>query len=348
MTFDFSFLVALIALALLFDYINGFHDAANAIATVVATRVLSPKTAIVYGALMNLVGAMAGTGVAATVGKGLVNPNLVTLDVVFCGLMGAIIWNLITWYKGLPSSSSHALMGALVGAAFAAGAIGMIPEAGLIHWEGLVQKALIPMVLSPILGFGIGFLVMLGLTWLVYRWSLPRTNKIFGVLQIVSAGMMAFSHGNNDAQKSMGIIALALMTYAHGQGQTGAEFHVPQWVIFSCALAIGLGTLSGGWKIIRTLGTRMLKLQPIHGFAAETTACLIIESASTLHIPVSTTHVISSSIMGVGSTKRLSAVNWNVVGNILVAWVLTIPISFGLSALIMVAYHAAKKALGLS
>lgn len=330
MEWDFAFLVALIGLALAFDYINGFHDAANAIATVVATRVLSPKTAVIYGAVLNFVGALMGTEVAATVGKGLVEIDAINLEVVFCALIGAITWNLITWYKGLPSSSSHALIGSLVGATFGYGTIQTLNE-GAIHWDKLYNKVLVPMVTSPIIGLAFGFLIMAGLTWLVYKLSVNTINGVFGRLQIVSAGLMALSHGHNDAQKSMGIIALALVTYSASHGADTTEFHVPLWVILSCALAMGLGTLSGGWKIIRTIASKMIRLQPIHGFAAETSAFAVIMGASNFGIPLSTTHVISSCIMGVGTTKRLSAVNWPVVGSILWAWVLTIPISFALS-----------------
>lgn len=325
----FLFLVVIIALALIFDYINGFHDAANAIATVVSTRVMSPRVAVLYGAVLNFIGALLGTEVAATVGKGMVQESFVTLDTLFCALVAAIVWNLITWYKGLPSSSSHALIGSLVGAAIASSW-----STSVVNWEALNAKVLLPMVISPLLGVSVGFLIMACLTWLVYRLTVNTINLIFGRLQIVSAGMMALSHGHNDAQKSMGIIALALLTY-----YPTTDFHVPLWVILACATAMGLGTLSGGWKIIRTLGSKMIKLQPVHGFAAETTAFSIIMGASEFGIPLSTTHVISSSIMGVGATRRLSAVKWPVVGSIVWAWVLTIPFTVAFSALCMVVYR---------
>jgi PiT family inorganic phosphate transporter len=319
-------LVIVVALTLIFDYINGFHDAANAIATVVSTRVMRPTTAVIYGASLNFIGALLGTEVAATIGKGLVDPEAITMITVLCTIIAAIVWNLLTWWKGLPTSSSHALIGSLLGATF------FSSENGLdnIHLDKVWEKIVIPMITSPILGIVIGFTLMTGLIWLVYRWKLPKINRRFGRLQILSAGFMAVSHGHNDAQKSMGIIALALvLTYP------SEEFAVPLWVILTCAIAMGLGTLSGGWRIIRTLGSKMIKLQPIHGFAAETTASIIIGGASHFGIPVSTTQVISSSILGVGATKRLSAVRWGIVGNILWAWVLTLPLTFLFSGALM-------------
>lgn len=322
----FVLLVIVVGLTLVFDYINGFHDAANAIATVVSTRVMRPTTAVAYGAALNFVGALLGTEVAATIGKGLVDAETITMITVLCTIIAAIGWNLLTWWKGLPTSSSHALIGSLLGATYFSG------NAGLdnIHLDKVWEKVVVPMVTSPILGIVIGFTLMTGLIWLVYRWKLPKINRRFGRLQILSAGFMAVSHGHNDAQKSMGIIALALtLTYPN------EEFTVPLWVILTCAIAMGLGTLSGGWRIIRTLGSKMIKLQPIHGFAAETTASLIIGGASHFGIPVSTTQVISSSILGVGATKRLSAVRWGIVGNILWAWVLTLPLTFAFSGALM-------------
>jgi inorganic phosphate transporter, PiT family len=341
---DFTFLVVLVALALAFDYINGFHDAANAIATVVATRVLSPKTAVIYGAVLNFLGALMGTEVAATVGKGMVDQGVITLETVFCTLIGAITWNLITWYKGLPSSSSHALIGSLIGATVGQGWATGLHGWNSVHWNALFGKVVAPMVTSPIMGLSVGFVLMVGITWLVYKISVNKINTVFGRLQIVSAGLMALSHGSNDAQKSMGIIALALATYsaAHGGHAMGSHFEVPLWVIIACAVSMGLGTLSGGWKIIRTIATRMIRLQPVHGFAAETSAFLTIMTASHFGIPLSTTHVISSAIMGVGVTKRVSAVNWSVVGGILWAWVLTIPVSFALSAGLSWVYFSLK------
>jgi PiT family inorganic phosphate transporter len=318
----FLLLVIIIALALIFDYINGFHDAANAIATVVATRVLSPKTAVLFGAVLNFAGAMAGTEVAATVAKGLVNPAVISLETILCALIGAIIWNLITWWKGLPSSSSHALIGSLMGAAcFWVGGV----DGNVVYWDKILQKVVIPMFSSPVVGFFLGFLVMSALVKIVYKYNVNRINQVFKPLQILSAGFMAYHHGSNDAQKSMGIIALAIGLYSHHPVVIDYRIIVP------CAIAIALGTMSGGWKIIRTIGSKMIRLQPIHGFAAETTASLCIAYASHSGIPLSTTHIITSSIMGVGATKRLSAVKWSLVGSILWAWVLTIPVTFFLS-----------------
>lgn len=317
--------VVVVALTLIFDYINGFHDAANAIATVVSTRVLRPTTAVAFGAILNFIGALLGTEVAATIGKGLVDAEAITMLTVLCTIIAAIGWNLLTWWRGLPTSSSHALIGSLLGATYFSGG-----GFANIHLDKVFEKVIVPMVTSPLLGFFIGFTLMTLLIRLVWRWKLPIINRRFGRLQILSAGFMAVSHGHNDAQKSMGIIALAMvLTYP------GEEFTVPLWVILSCAVAMGLGTLSGGWRIIRTLGSKMITLQPIHGFAAETTASLIIGGASHFGIPVSTTQVISSSILGVGATKRLSAVRWGIVGNILWAWVLTLPLTFFFAGLLM-------------
>jgi len=334
-----ALLVLIIAMALAFDYINGFHDAANAIATVVSTKVMSPKTAVIFGAILNFAGALMGTEVAATIGKGLVDAELVTMQMVLFALIGATIWNLLTWYLGLPTSSSHALIGSLLGATCCSQQR-LTDGWQLVHWDQFFEKVLYPMITSPLLGITVGFALMSLLTWAVYRLSVYRINSVFGKLQVVSAGVMALSHGHNDAQKSMGIIALALATFF-----PSSEFHVPLWVIMACAIAMGLGTLSGGWRIIRTLGSKMIKLQPIHGFAAETTASIIIMGASHYGIPLSTTHVISTSIMGVGATKRFSAVKWGVVGNIVWAWVLTIPITFTLSGGLMYGFLALKSVL---
>jgi PiT family inorganic phosphate transporter len=329
---QFILLIVIISMALIFDYINGFHDAANAIATVVATRVMTPKTAVLFGAIFNLLGALMGTEVAATMGKGIVEAELINLETILCALIGAIVWNLITWWKGLPSSSSHALIGSLMGAAcFWVGSFGE----NVVHWHKVIDKVIIPMFSSPLIGFTVGYVLMTLLTWIVYKLSVNRINSVFGKLQIVSAGAMALSHGMNDAQKSMGIIALAIILY---KGVPSSEFHVGLEIVIPCAIAIGLGTLSGGWKIIRTLGSKMIKLQPIHGFAAEVTSFSVIMLASHWGIPLSTTHAITSTIMGVGATRRLSAVKWSLVGSILWAWVLTIPVTFLLSGFIALAY----------
>lgn len=321
----FALLVATIALTLVFDYINGFHDAANAIATVVSTRVMRPATAVVYGAALNLAGALMGTEVAATIGKGLVATDTITMQTVLCSIVAAILWNLATWWKGLPTSSSHALIGSLLGATFFSQGAG----GGDIMWGAVIDKIVLPMVTSPLMGAVIGYVLMIGLIWLVHRMNLGRINRVFGRLQILSAGLMALSHGHNDAQKSMGVIALALVL-----ADPSRAFEVPLWAKLACAATMGLGTMSGGWRIIRTLGSKMIKLQPIHGFAAETTSSLVIGAASHFGIPVSTTQVISAAIMGVGATRRLSAVRWGIVGNILWAWGLTLPLTFGFAGLL--------------
>jgi inorganic phosphate transporter, PiT family len=334
------FLIVLLA-ALLFEYINGFHDAANAIATVVSTKVLTPRQAITLAAIFNLTGALMGTAVASTIGKGLVDTNAVTMVTIFSGLTGAIIWNLLTWWLGLPSSSSHALIGGLCGAAIAS-ADG---NWHVMHWAttdakgaaaGLWPKVVLPMITSPLIGFFGGALLMLLLTMLIHRLRPRVINSVFGKLQLVSAAFMAHSHGSNDAQKTMGIIALALFTGT----KSGAfqelpawltflrtpEFVVDKWVVVTCAVVMAAGTAAGGWRIIRTMGHKMVKLQPVHGFAAETTAAMVIHVASTLGIPLSTTHAISTSIMGVGAAKRFGAVKWGVVERILWAWVFTLPV----------------------
>lgn len=315
----FYLLAVVVILTLIFDYINGFHDAANAIATVVSTRVMRPTTAVLYAGILNFAGAMMGTEVAATIGKGLVDTESVSLITVLCTIIAAIVWNLITWVKALPTSSSHAIIGSLLGATYFGAADGN----SHIHWDKVQQKVILPMFSSPMAGIFLGFAFMTLLIWLIYKWRPATINRVFGKLQILSAGFMALNHGRNDAQKSMGIIALALVL-----AYPSEEFTVPFWVILSCAIAMGLGTMAGGWRIIRTLGSKMVSLQPVHGFAAEMTASTILGVTAHLGIPVSTTQVISTSILGVGATRRLSAVRWGIVGNILWAWVLTIPLTF--------------------
>ena len=326
------FLIVLLA-ALVFEYINGFHDAANAIATVVSTKVLTPRQAIVLAAFFNLVGALGGTAVASTIGKGLVDINYVTMVTVFAGLTGAIIWNLATWWLGLPSSSSHALIGGLCGAALASAN----DNWNVMNWStGLWPKVVLPMITSPLMGFFGGALLMFVLTMCIHRLR-PRTvNNVFGKLQLVSASFMGYSHGSNDAQKTMGIIALALYTGT----QSGAfkdlppwlhflrtpGFIIDKWVVIACAVTMAAGTAAGGWRIIRTLGHKMVKMQPVHGFAAETTAALIIHGFTSLGIPVSTTHAITTSIMGVGAVKRFGAVKWGLVERIVWAWIFTLPV----------------------
>ena len=307
-------LLTIVAVALVFDYTNGFHDTANAIATSVSTRALSPRVAVLMAAGLNLLGALLYTGVAKTVGEGLVDTDLVTLPLVLAALIGAVAWNFTTWYFGIPSSSSHALFGGLIGAMIAA-----VGVSG-VEWAGVVDKIILPMVGSPLLGFVCAWVLMTSLIWLVRRRPPGPVNRWFRRLQPVSAGFMAFSHGGNDAQKTMGIITLAL--YASGKIET---FTIPTWVKVACALAMAAGTYSGGWRIIHTLGSKVIKLDPIHGFAAETSAASVIQLATHFGIPVSTTHTITAAIMGTGSTQRLSAVRWGVAGNIVTAWVLTLP-----------------------
>ena len=329
--------ISIVALALAFDYINGFHDAANAIATVVSTKTLSPRTAVLYGATLNFVGALLGTEVASTIGKGMVDASLVTPEIILVALSGAIVWNLLTWYFGLPSSSSHALIGALCGAAVF-GSPGGLFHGGIsvIHLDTLGQKVVIPMVTSPISGFVIGYILALSLIWAMHKFSLFVVNSTFSRLQLVSSGYLAISHGMSDAQKSMGIIALAITTFFH------VPFHVPLWVKMACAIAMGMGTMSGGWKIIRTMSSKMIKLQTIQGFSAEVTAGTLIMTASMFGIPLSTTHLMTSSIMGVGATKRFSAVKWGVVSQVVWAWVLTIPFTFFFSGLLFWGYASIK------
>ena len=311
-------LVVVLVLAVGFDYINGFHDTANAIATSVSTRALRPSHAILMSATANFIGALTGTAVAKTIASGIATTPAGDDGqvVVAAALVGAIAWNLITWRLGIPSSSSHALIGGLIGAAIASSG----PQS--LNGPGIIEKVLIPLVASPILGVAIGFALMVVLLNLFKRAHPKRINDRFRRLQLISAAYMAFSHGSNDAQKTMGIITLALVA-----GGVLAEPTVPLWVILTAATAISLGTAAGGWRIIKTMGQRVVKLDPVHGFAAETTAATIIIGASAFGMPVSTTHVISSAIIGVGSSDRFSAVRWGVAGSILIAWVLTIPAS---------------------
>jgi PiT family inorganic phosphate transporter len=306
-------LLAVIALSFVFDFINGFHDTANAIATSVSTRVLSPKVAVLMAAVLNMVGALTGTAVAKTVGAGLVQASSVTQITVISALVAAIAWDLITWYLGLPTSSSHAVLSGIVGAAIATSGFSVIISKG-------VYKVLLGLILSPVIGFILSILLMSLLTWLFRRSTPALVSGLFGKLQIVSAAYMAFSHGGNDAQKTMGIITMALVSYYHLP-----DFNVPIWVIVMCATAMAFGTAAGGWRIIKTLGMRLVHLRPINGFAAETAAATVIEVASRIGLPLSTTHVISSTIMGVGASKRFSAVRWGIGGNIILAWIITLP-----------------------
>ncbi len=335
----FVLLVLVLVLALVFDYINGFHDAANAIATVVSTGVLPIRTAVLLAGTLNFIGAITGTAVAKTIASGFAAPGDVTQTVILATLIGASAWNLITWWYGIPSSSSHALIGGLCGA--------VVAHSGFTHfkWLTLVQKVVVPLVVSPIFGFVLAFLVMVVVLWVVRR-SRPRNvNKGARVMQLVSASAMAFAHGSNDAQKSMGIMTLALASFVgvKGHGQLPAWMepsgeHVPQWVIMACAAAIGLGTMAGGQRIIKTMGTKIIRITPLMGFAAETAGASTILLASSFGIPLSTTHCINACIMGVGASKRLSAVRWGVANSIVTAWVLTIPAAAGMSAVAMLLF----------
>ncbi|PYJ54438.1 MAG: inorganic phosphate transporter [Verrucomicrobia bacterium] len=320
--------------AIIFEYSNGFHDAANAIATVVSTRVLTPRKAIAMAAFFNLTGALFGGAVASTIGKGLVDTNVVSMTTVLSAVIAAFTWNITTWWFGLPSSSSHALIGGLCGAALAAAS----GNWSVIKWNaGVWPKVVVPMITSPFAGFIFGALLMFLLFVALQRFTPHFVHSLFGKLQIFSAAWMAHSHGTNDAQKTMGIITLALFTGTQGGSFDHLPawlsflktpvFVLPKWVIVLCAVTMAVGTAAGGWRIIRTLGHRMVKLQPVHGFAAETTAALIIQGASYYGIPLSTTHVISTSIMGVGAVKRFSGMRWTVVERIIWAWVFTLPAS---------------------
>jgi PiT family inorganic phosphate transporter len=341
-------LLTVLLVALVFEYINGFHDTANSIATVVSTKVLTPRAAIMLAAVTNLWGALAGTAVAKTVSSGLVNSAFVTSETIIAALLGAIVWNLVTWWFGLPSSSSHALVGGLIGATLASAHnqwsaivwIKHIPGAPWWKNEGLFYKVFLPMIASPVLGFHIGMLVMTILYMIVANWRLNTVSRWFGGLQLLSAGYMGHSHGMNDAQKTMGIMALALVAATKANVFENAPAwlswmrledlgpkneHIPIWIKVTCALVMAAGTAAGGWRIIRTMGHKMVRLQPIHGFAAETTGATVLTVAATFGMPVSTTHAITASIMGVGCAKRFSALNFDVVHRILWAWVLTVP-----------------------
>ena len=317
----FWIVVGLITVALLFDYINGFHDAANSIATVVSTRVLSPGQAVIWAAFFNFIAAFTfGTAVANTVGAKMIDIYAVTFSVIFAGLVGAIIWDLITWYYGLPTSSSHALVGGYAGAAVAKAGFTAIILSG---WT----RTIIFIFLSPLIGMAAGLGLMVGIHWL-FRWTPPsRVDRWFRRLQLLSAAFFSLNHGANDAQKTMGIIAGVLYTAGYIQ-----VFHIPFWVVLIAHTAIGLGTLAGGWRIIHTMGSKITKLQPVGGFAAETGAALSLMTATLISVPVSTTHAITGAIVGVGSTRRLSAVRWGVAGQIVWAWVLTIPAAFTIAA----------------
>jgi len=327
---ELALVVLVVALALGFDYTNGFHDAANAIATSVSTRALTPRAALLMAAVMNFTGALLGTEVAETIATSIVDLSDASshqaLVVVVCALVGAIVWNLITWWFGLPSSSTHALIGGLVGAGLVGGLA--------IYGQAIVDKVVLPMIFSPIIGFFLAFLVMVGVLWLVRSSSPSKTTRRFRLAQTVSAAAMALGHGLQDAQKTMGVIFMALLTV----GWADPEGGIPLWVKLSAATAISLGTYSGGWRIMRTLGRKIIELDPARGFVAESVSAVVLYvNAFALHAPVSTTHTITSAIMGVGATKRLSAVRWGVAKNIGIAWVLTIPAAAAVAAVVYLA-----------
>jgi PiT family inorganic phosphate transporter len=308
-------LIGLILVALAFDFLNGLHDAANSIATIVSTRVLRPNYAVMWAAFFNFIAFLFfGLHVAQTVGTGIVSANIVDANVIFGALMGAISWNLITWWGGIPSSSSHALIGGLLGAGIAkAGGVAIV-------WKGVIKTAS-AIVLSPLTGFVLALLLMLMVSWLFVRANPRSVDGIFRYLQFVSASLYSLGHGGNDAQKTMGIIAVLLFS----QGHLGSEFHVPFWVVITCQAAMGLGTLLGGWRIVKTMGQRLTKLKPVGGFCAETGGALTLFLASAIGVPVSTTHTITGSIIGVGAARKVSAVRWNIASGIVYAWIITLP-----------------------
>ncbi|HXR05096.1 MAG TPA: inorganic phosphate transporter [Verrucomicrobiae bacterium] len=353
-----TLILLVILAALVFTYINGFHDTANSIATVVATKVLTPRQAVMLAAVTNLIGAFLGSAVATTIASGLVNPKVATSEVLICALIAAILWNLLTWWFGMPSSSSHALVGGLCGACLAAARndwrvlVWSIPSPK--HWwlsTGLIWKVIIPMILSPVFGLVFGFLVMGTLYFLLRNWRPARVNKTFGILQLGSSSFMGISHGMNDAQKTMGIIALALLTGTSSglfdqlpgwlsflrtaPPQGNQPLGIAAWIKVLCALTMCAGTAVGGWRIIKTLGHKMVRLHPVHGFAAETTAATILATAALFGMPVSTTHAVTTSIMGVGCAKGFNHLKFDVVERILWAWIMTLPASGGVAYLLV-------------
>ncbi|MFL5928997.1 MAG: inorganic phosphate transporter [Gaiellaceae bacterium] len=318
-----TLLVITVVVALIFDFTNGFHDTANAVATSVSTRALSPRLAVLIASVANLAGAFATTAVAKTVGKGIIDPGLATPRTVLAAVTGAIVWNLVTWWLGLPSSSSHALIGGLVGAALVQSG-----EQG-VQWHGLVHNVLIPAFWAPAIAFAAAFAFLLLIYWVFQRLTPGLANRSFRIGQLASGTWVGFTHGANDAQKTMGVIALAL--FAHGSIDT---FYIPNWVKIAAGLSIAAGTYAGGWRIMRTLGQRVFQMDPPAGFAAQATAGAVIYASTKAGYPLSTTHVVSGAVMGVGATKRLSAVRWGVAGNMVTAWVLTIPAAAGVAALV--------------
>ena len=331
-TLGLPLLIGLIVVALLFDFLNGLHDAANSIATVVSTRVLKPVHAVVLAAFFNFIAFLFfGAHVAQTVGTGIVAADVVDPHVVFGALMGAISWNVITWLYGIPSSSSHALIGGLVGAGLAKAGF------GAIVWSGLT-KTVIAIVVSPLVGFVLALLMSFVVSWLFVRTTPFVVDRIFRTLQLLSSSLYSLGHGGNDAQKTMGIIAVLL----YSQGMLGGEFHVPFWVVISCYAAMGFGTLTGGWRIVRTMGSRITRLAPVQGFCAETGGAAVLFTATWLGIPISTTHTITGSIIGVGAARRVGGVRWQVANNIVIAWIITIPASAGIAAL----FYAVSRLFG--
>jgi len=316
-------LIFIIFLAFIFDFINGFHDAANAIATVVSTRVLSPRNAVAMAAFFNFIAFLVfGVAVATTIAKGIVEPTSVTQEVIFAALIGAIAWDLITWWQGLPTSSSHALIGGFVGAAVTKSGLTVLILPGL-------QKIIVFMLISPVVGFILAFILMSLTTRLLFKVPAPKINWAFRKLQLVSSGFYSLSHGTNDAQKTMGIVAILLFS----KGYLGDKLYIPLWVVLMAHLAIALGTLAGGWKIVRTMGKRVTHLKPVHGFSAETAGGMVLFFSASLGVPVSTTHAISGSILGVGTSLRATAVRWILARRIVWAWILTIPASATIAAL---------------
>ncbi len=332
---DFTIVILIVLVALVFDFINGFHDAANSIATVVSTRVLSPKFAVIWAAFFNFLAAFTfEPHVAATIGKGVIHKDSVTAGVIVCGLLGAIVWDLLTWWWGLPTSSSHALIGGFAGAAVAHAGTGSLIVKGILRIGVFI-------VLAPLIGLIAGFLIMLAVAWLFRRWTPRRLDGHFRRLQLVSAAAYSLGHGLNDAQKTMGIIAILLVA-SHDKVPRDSflympEFHIPLWLILSCHAAIAAGTLAGGWRIVKTMGMRITKLKPVGGFCAETAGALTLVGASLGGIPVSTTHTITGAIVGVGAMHRTSAVRWGVAGRIVWAWVLTGPAAAGIAWVLMMA-----------
>lgn len=324
-------LILVIVLAVAFDFINGFHDTANTVATTISTRVLTPGIAIFMSAVCNFLGAFFNQKVAGTVAKDLVDNTLIDINVIICALISAIFWNLLTWYLAIPSSSSHALFGSLIGATIAY-------TSGLhaVKWSGILNKVIIPLFTSPVIGFILGYIVMNALNALLRNASPKFVNKSFSKLQIISAAVMSFSHGNNDAQKSMGIITMALIASNMNNGQSGTQL----WVIALCALAMAIGTSVGGMRIIKTVGCNIMKMSPINGFAAQTSAAVVIETMTQFNAPISTTHVITTAVMGVGASKRLSAVRWTLAKNIVKAWVYTIPVTAAIGAILTILFKS--------